>query len=74
MNAHLDSGVHLHEVEALLFPEELNGANTHIPNGLGCIHGCLTHCLPHLQNMCQDGEQSYYTVCQTTPMTQLVSG
>ena len=30
--ANLDSGVHFHEVEPMLLPQELNSADTHIPN------------------------------------------
>lgn len=41
-------GVHFHEVEALLLPQELDGAHTHIPDGLGSIHCGLPHCFPDL--------------------------
>mmetsp|Transcript_17481 Transcript_17481/g.52412 ORF Transcript_17481/g.52412 Transcript_17481/m.52412 type:complete len:444 (+) Transcript_17481:350-1681(+) len=45
---YLDTGVHLHEVEALFLPQELDGAHAPVPNGNGCVHCRIAHRLPHL--------------------------
>lgn len=54
---HLNTGVHLHEVEALLLPQELDGAGTHVADGLAGSHGGITHGLAHLQAKRQQTRQ-----------------
>ena len=46
---HLNAGVHLHEVEALLLPQKLYRANAHVVNGLGSFYGSFSHSLAGLQ-------------------------
>eukprot|EP00955_Chlamydomonas_euryale_P000866 10175-Chlamydomonas_euryale.AAC.3 len=47
---HLDAGVHLHEVEALLLPQELDCASALVVDGLGGRDGGVAHCLADLQS------------------------
>ena len=46
--ANLDTGVHLHEVEALWLPQELDGAHTAVADLLCCIHCGIAHGLSNL--------------------------
>jgi hypothetical protein len=45
---HLDARVHLHEVEALLLPQELDGADAHVADGARGVDGGLAHLLADL--------------------------
>mmetsp|Transcript_32913 Transcript_32913/g.72695 ORF Transcript_32913/g.72695 Transcript_32913/m.72695 type:complete len:291 (-) Transcript_32913:657-1529(-) len=68
---HLDTGVHLHEVEALLLPQELNGAHTHIADSLGGVDGSITHGLAHLR--CQGGAGRLLQELLVAPLDRAVA-
>ena len=72
----LDSGVHLHEIEAALLPQKLDGAHASVAYALGRIHGCLAHGCTHLQReMSQQDAQSQGSMpARPLPMLMLPNG
>ena len=64
-HTHLDACVHLHEVEAFLLPQELDGAHTNVANGLGGSCGSLAHLFTHLGGWGRAGKKPGEQACAT---------